>query len=139
MAQEEKFYPSGIVNPDYVESLFDQLIESDKKRLAEKIAGQFGFVTEEEAADYDLEVIRESMTDFEILEELDDDEILDYAVDKFRADVLLRNVGFDDVVKVFDSEELLDHISDDEIYYYFMKNGLGLQERDGVLLDDDDE
>lgn len=112
MNKVEKYYPSGILHPDYVESLFDQLILPDQERLAEKLADRFDLTecVEVDNNEFSMSDVEDKYGADEIVSQYGEECILDYinidtAINHYGAYDLLENIP-DDIVKRYAEENL---------------------------------
>lgn len=124
----EKYYPSGFLRPEYVESLFDELIITDQERLIEKFADRFGYTKNEFLNDEipDVNTFVDNYQTNDILDALNNDDIENYIFSKLTDNEILAHVNIDDAVDYYEEDELLNCINDDKIYRYFFDNDLDL-------------
>ena len=124
----EKYYPSGFLHPEYVESLFDELIITDQERLIEKFADRFGYTKNEFLNDEipDVNTFVDNYQTNDILDALNNDDIENYIFSKLTDNEILAHVNIDDAVDYYEEDELLNCINDDKIYRYFFDNDLDL-------------
>lgn len=124
----EKYYPSGFLRPEYVESLFDELIITDQERLIEKFANRFGYTKNEFLNDEipDVNTFVDNYQTNDILDALNNDDIENYIFSKLTDNEILAHVNIDDAVDYYEEDELLNCINDDKIYRYFFDNDLDL-------------
>jgi hypothetical protein len=124
----EKYYPSGFLRPEYVESLFDELIITDQERLIEKFADRFGYTKNEFLNDEipDVNTFVDNYQTNDILDALNNDDIENYIFSKLTDNEILAHVNIDNAVDYYEEDELLNCINDDKIYRYFFDNDLDL-------------
>ena len=124
----EKYYPSGFLRPEYVESLFDELMITDQERLIEEFADRFGYTKNEFLNDEipDVNIFVNNYQTNDILDALNNDDIEDYIFSKLTDNEILAHVNIDDAVDYYKEDELLECINYDKIYRYFFDNDLDL-------------
>ena len=114
MEKVGKTYPSGILNPDYVEALFDELIGPDQEKLLGKLMAKLRMVPDDKVKDmvecFDLKEILEQYTDSDVRYALED---LD------RLDGFLTGVPTSDLVDCIDEMDIPDYYTLDEILPFY--------------------
>ena len=126
MEKVGKTYPSGILNPDYVEALFDELIGPDQEKLLGKLMAKLRMVPDDKVKDmvecFDLKEILEQYTDSDVRYALEDLDRLDGFLTGVPTSDLVDCIDGMDIPDYYTLDEILPFYNDEDVLKYAVKN-----------------
>ena len=126
MEKVDKTYPSGILNPDYVEALFEELIGPDQEKLLGKLMTKLRMVPGDNVKDevecFDLKEILEQYTDSDVRYALEDLDRLDGFLTGVPTSELVDCIDGMDNPDYYTLDEILPFYDDETVLEYAVKN-----------------